>query len=324
VPKKADPLGNPGTSRVFYALVPEPKIPSVLATSLRMTHVSVIEHLNGLQGAGVVRRGKKEGRIRYYCIDWRGVAHAMFEQSVFSTFRLDVGLPERPPAPAGLDEMAEVAERLEGNGVFLRLLRGYFRAVPWYRRVSPIRTVRGELAEFEFGVLRAFERLEGALERSGDRSVREFVELMRRYREFYREWIRPDSALASASNLAGELRLREECVRSPGLIEEGFTIQATDVLTPSGELLTLVGRDRRGRAVVVEFRSGTASPADVRRLERCVAAAAEGRRSRPRGVLVAHGVTSDAEELLHLRGLEFRGLTGGAGRSRAKERRGGA
>lgn len=309
MPKKADPLGNPGASKVFYALARGPRTPSAIAKELKMTHASASEHLRGLQKIGAVRPGPKEGRLQYYRVDWGRVAGLLFEFAAFSAFRWDLRLTGEVPTPKELDRMDEVASKLGQNGVFLRLLRRYFEELAWTFGDRPRRTVREELFNLEFALMDASEALDRSVGELGpaDGRTREFRSLMTECRNFYRKWRRvADVARRSASALSAEIQLRSSVLGNPDLIGNGFRPTRTDVLTDSGEVIDLIGKDRDGKTVVVVFRRGAIAPSDVRQLDWHVRALAKKLRTRPRGVLAGQEITRDAEELLRSHGHEFR------------------
>lgn len=309
MPKKADPLRNLGASNVFFALARGPKTPSIVASELEITHASASEHLKLLCGIGVIMAGQKGGRLQYYQVDWSNVAKAFFGLSAFTVFRRNVGFTGEVPAPKELDRMDEVASKLKRNGLFLRLLRGYFETVAWTFGDRPQRTVREKLFELEFSLVDVCSTLENSTIKTElvDEKTQEFMSLLEEYRAFYKRWRGVLSAAErSAVTLKDETRLRNHILKNPSVIEKGFRPLETEVVMESGEVVDLVGEDKGGRTVVVEFKHGSIAPSDVRQLDRYVNALTKKSKRRPRGVLVGRDVIRDAKELLNRYGYEFR------------------
>lgn len=90
-------------------------------------------------------------------------------------------------------------------------------------------------------------------------------------------------------------------LKNPNIIEKGFKPIATEYRIPFG-IVDLLGRDSKGRLVVLEFKRSKASLNAVSQLKRYADAL------KARGILVAPDITASARKLLEEYGLEFRQL----------------
>jgi predicted transcriptional regulator len=66
------PEMNKGTSKVFFALVSGLRTPGEIAKRLDINHSAVIQQLNRLSKAHLLKFGEEKGRKHYYEIDWEG------------------------------------------------------------------------------------------------------------------------------------------------------------------------------------------------------------------------------------------------------------
>ncbi|KUO90412.1 MAG: endonuclease NucS [Thermocladium sp.] len=93
-------------------------------------------------------------------------------------------------------------------------------------------------------------------------------------------------------------------VSNPGFIEQGFTVLEREFETAVGKI-DILGRDSRGRIVVVEVKRSQAGPDAVNQLKRYVDHIAQKRGERPRGILVSPDISSSAYFYLKTNGLEY-------------------
>ena len=107
-----------------------------------------------------------------------------------------------------------------------------------------------------------------------------------------------------------EADLKQRILRSPELIEKGFTPLSTERETPAGAI-DIYGKDSDGRTVVLELKRRRVGPDAVGQLSRYVKALERDLHADAeiRGVLVAPSVTERASALLTEQGLEFVSLT---------------
>ncbi len=96
-------------------------------------------------------------------------------------------------------------------------------------------------------------------------------------------------------------------LRNPKLIENGFKPLSKEYPTPYGNI-DLLGEDKNGNIVVVEFKRSVAQLSGVSQLKRYVDFMMKYHKN-VRGILVAPGITSSALRLLREYGLEFKRLS---------------
>ena len=102
-----------------------------------------------------------------------------------------------------------------------------------------------------------------------------------------------------------EKKLVEKVLLKPELIEEGFRPIRTEVQTPFG-YIDLVGEDKDGRLVVVEFKRVTAQVDAVYQLMRYIQHMKSNTRREIRGILVAPSITDRGKIIAKRYGLEFK------------------
>ena len=103
--------------------------------------------------------------------------------------------------------------------------------------------------------------------------------------------------------LGTENQMVQQVIAKPYLLEEGFTPLKREFQTPYGNI-DLLGKDKKGTFVIVEFKRGKAQLSAVSQLKRYVEYL---QKKHPvRGILVAPGITKSAEELIKKVGLEFK------------------
>ena len=96
-------------------------------------------------------------------------------------------------------------------------------------------------------------------------------------------------------------------MKNPNLIEDGFKPLHREYPTPYGNI-DLLGEDKHGTIVVIEFKRSVAQLSGVSQLKRYVDFMIKHHK-RVRGILVAPGITNSALRLLKEYGLEFKRLS---------------
>ncbi|MFP4632679.1 MAG: endonuclease NucS [Halobacteriales archaeon] len=130
-------------------------------------------------------------------------------------------------------------------------------------------------------------------------------------REHLEAWFRDVQVVVRSRLVDGvDLRLRrrerdmkDEVVRDPGCIEEGFRVVETERESAYGRV-DVFGRDSEGRPVVVELKRKTAGAETVDQLGRYVEDYRRRGYGDVRGVLAAPSVSDGARERLRSRGFE--------------------
>lgn len=139
-----DPLASVGCSEVFFQLLLGRKTPKEISERLRTSPPTVVEHLRRLQGLGVVRLGRKEGKFQPYEVDWEGFAREVLRRAYTP------GILERlNPGKAG--RLREILEGVGREEAFLELLRSYFSGLAREMEEGryPRRTVWGAIYSLE-------------------------------------------------------------------------------------------------------------------------------------------------------------------------------
>ena len=202
-------LGNESRRRILALLSKKPCYVSEISYSLKMAPKAVLEHLEKLEKAGIIR-SFEEGRRRYYCIDKSlrievTIAPHVFETSVITgvngadvesavreakrvfNIRMESSIPELSDAIREIERIQHNISRIQGminsriNEAFERITREINESIAdEIERIVMIGIAKGarnamEIAE-QFGlpyrdVENAIERLEkrGILRRNGDR-----------------------------------------------------------------------------------------------------------------------------------------------------------
>jgi len=202
-------LGNESRRRILALLSKKPCYVSEISYSLKMAPKAVLEHLEKLEKAGIIR-SFEEGRRRYYCIDKSlrievTIAPHVFETSVITgvngadvesavreakrvfNIRMESSIPELSDAIREIERIQHNISRIQGminsriNEAFERITREINESIAdEIERIVMIGIAKGarnamEIAE-QFGlpyrdVESAIERLEkrGILRRNGDR-----------------------------------------------------------------------------------------------------------------------------------------------------------
>lgn len=93
-------------------------------------------------------------------------------------------------------------------------------------------------------------------------------------------------------------------IERPNLIEKGFKPIGREYKTPYGTV-DLIGKDSRGRIMVLEFKRGVAQLSAVSQLMRYIEFFKEHHGEEIRGGIVAPGITASALELLRKHNLEY-------------------
>ena len=93
--------------------------------------------------------------------------------------------------------------------------------------------------------------------------------------------------------------------KNPQLIEEGLRILRREAPTPYG-YIDLVGEDREGNTVIMEFKRGTANVSAVLQLMRYISFYEKHAKNRIRGIIVAPKIADNALFLLKMKGLEYK------------------
>jgi len=104
-----------------------------------------------------------------------------------------------------------------------------------------------------------------------------------------------------------EKEMIDYVIKHPEIIEKSFRPLDREFHTPFGKI-DLIGKDKRGRLVVLEFKRSTAQLSAVSQLLRYVDGLKIMGTKGVRGILVAPKATHSALELLKKYGLEFREL----------------
>lgn len=102
-----------------------------------------------------------------------------------------------------------------------------------------------------------------------------------------------------------EKKIVEKVLLRPDLIEEGFRPIRTEVQTPFG-YIDLIGEDKDGRLVVLEFKRVTAQVDAVYQLMRYVEHMKTNTKREVRGILVAPSITDRGKIIVKRYGLEFK------------------
>lgn len=177
---RLSPLRNPGTSKVFYALVGETSAPGQLAARLGVKPPAVTEQLRRLEGAGVVRRGQKQGRFQHYWVNWDALTEFTLDaleryveyEYVPSGRRLVSVTPSKP-------EVKRLRRRLAQNKTFQKQLIGYFSAIASDGLEHDLPISRA-VADFTWGLLWLGPRLKP----QNNRDAKEFRAAIRRWCEW--------------------------------------------------------------------------------------------------------------------------------------------
>ncbi len=75
------PLGNLGTSKVFYSLINSKSTLTEVSEDLKITRPSAVEQLRRLQKAGVVKLGAKNGKYQHYGVNFEGLSNLFLNES---------------------------------------------------------------------------------------------------------------------------------------------------------------------------------------------------------------------------------------------------
>ncbi len=102
-----------------------------------------------------------------------------------------------------------------------------------------------------------------------------------------------------------EKTMVEKILIRPSLIEDGFRPIRTEVQTPFG-YIDLIGEDKDGRLVVLEFKRVTAQVDAVYQLMRYVEHMKSNTKREVRGILVAPSITDRGKLIVKRYGLEFK------------------
>lgn len=105
--------------------------------------------------------------------------------------------------------------------------------------------------------------------------------------------------------IGSEKSMVDAVMKNPSIIEEGLKIVRREANTPFG-YVDLVGIDRDGNTVLMEFKRGTATLSAVMQLIRYIEYYSKFAEGHLRGIIVAPDITDYALFLLKSRGLEFR------------------
>jgi DNA-binding Lrp family transcriptional regulator len=199
MPKKAklNPLRNPGTSKVFYAIVmgvPLEEVPKILAGKRRVRRTpsevskvvkvkppGVMEQIRRLEKFGVVKKGEKIGRSQYYDIEWEKVDR-LFIDRILGTIP-EEWVPETKkwvPVP-GVKRVKESREKMLKNKYF------GFTVVTYLTFLAPdaIRmkmTVDMAIDNFARDIVWIFPHLKPKVK---DRAAREFLSELEKWYEWH-------------------------------------------------------------------------------------------------------------------------------------------
>jgi len=105
---------------------------------------------------------------------------------------------------------------------------------------------------------------------------------------------------------ASELDMKKAILYRPSLIEDGFTPITSEKVTAKG-FVDIFGKDKEGNYVIVEIKRGRATKKAVLQLARYIETPRKGNPS-IRGILVADGITKDAQRSIVSLNLEFKRL----------------
>ena len=105
--------------------------------------------------------------------------------------------------------------------------------------------------------------------------------------------------------IGSEKSMVDAVMKNPSIIEEGLKIVRREANTPYG-FVDLVGVDKDGNTVLMEFKRGTATLSAVMQLIRYVEYYSKFAEGHLRGIIVAPDITDYALFLLKSRGLEFK------------------
>ena len=102
-----------------------------------------------------------------------------------------------------------------------------------------------------------------------------------------------------------EADMIDTVMSNPHLIEEGFHVMGKEVQTPYGKI-DLLGADKEGNIMILEFKRSTAQLEAVSQLKRYYDYFNSLGHEKLRGILVAPAITSSAFKLLRQYGFEFK------------------
>jgi RecB family endonuclease NucS len=108
---------------------------------------------------------------------------------------------------------------------------------------------------------------------------------------------------------ASEEDMKKAVIARPDLVEEGFKPFVEERPVRKTGRVDLLGVDRHGNILVVEFKKNSATAQDILQLKTYVESLQEEFGNRPRAVIAAPGLTKNARSMLDLHGIEFRCLT---------------
>lgn len=162
---KSNPLDNWGTAKVFYKLVSGKTNTKQLAESLNVSPPSISEQLHRLQTLGIVKLGKKEGKVQPYEIDWKIMTQVLVEESPKLKFiltfkpksKVEKKLSIRPKRMA---EMVKV--QLPKEERFQKLILEYFKGLSLrleYIGYSESVTLQNAIEDFEAFLIRVITGL---------------------------------------------------------------------------------------------------------------------------------------------------------------------
>ena len=268
------PLGNLGTSKVFYSLINGKSTLTEISEDLKITRPSVVEQLRRLQKAGLVKLGAKNGKYQHYGVNIEGLSNLFLNESTRclhlaltrkTIYHSDEELRAQLPKPAywkiltggkNLDReetFSRLKGKLDGNASWRNYLIAYLRtyATSSSLKVTPISQA---VRDFENGlrleVPRILDEFDLKTQPHVDESKRELLELLHTWAKLIKE-VRTLQEAAHESSLREILgwQVFEELEKSRPhsvLTGAGNSNAWTDASPSQGD--EQVPRERRRRA----------------------------------------------------------------------------